>query len=181
MSRRDENRHGYNKKREKKEKEKEKDEKEKDEKRKNKEKRKDEKREKKKEKEKRKDEKRKNKEKRKDEKRKNKEKEKEKRKDDKMRRELLFKEALNRLGKRYHDFTTMKKGLEAMLSYYKTESKTNSNSNSSAFFLPYEYQLKFTALRCWYEFCFGKDEEALLLDGINDLDDFYTLLFLQLL
>lgn len=99
-----------------------------------------------------------------------------KKKDEKKRREMLFLTSLRHLGGRYHNSDMMKKGLEAMLEFYKSDS----NSNSTNFRVPDEYLLKFTSLCYWYEFCFGKDEETSLLSGFNDLDDEHKLLFLQL-
>lgn len=97
--------------------------------------------------------------------------------EDKMRREMLFQNSLSLLGKSYHDPAMMKEVLKSMLMVFRGYSK----QNSRAFYVPDDYKKKFHALLYWYEFCFGEKEKTLLLDSLNDLDDHYNLVFLQLL
>lgn len=113
----------------------------------------------------------------KDDKKRKKKEDKMRKKEDQMRREMLFLNSLSLLGDNYHDPAMMKEVLKSMLMVHRSYSE----KNSRAFFVPDDYKRKFHALLYWYEFCFGEKEKTLLLDSLNDLDDYYNLVFLQLL
>lgn len=113
----------------------------------------------------------------KDDKKRKKKEDKMRKKEDQMRREMLFLNSLSLLGNNYHKPYMMKEVLKKMLEVYISYSE----QNSRAFFVPLDYKRKFHALLYWYEFCFGEKEKTLLLDSLNDLDDHYNLVFLQLL